>query len=231
MTGKLRVGLVGDYNPQVIAHQAIPGALQLAGDAIGRQVEGVWMHTASITDVPGQFGDFDGIWCVPACPYANMQGALEAIRFARESGRPFLGTCGGFQHAVIEYARNACNLPEADHAEINPASSLLVVSPLACSLVEKTGEILLAEDGLVREAYGTDRITEGYHCNFGLNAQYSSLLFSHGLRSTAHDASGDVRVIELSTHPFFVATLFQPERRALRGETPPLVKAFVAALV
>lgn len=234
MAGLLRVALIGDYNPQAIAHRAIPEALRLAGEATRRQVEGVWMHTESITNPgtnPGaQFADFDGIWCVPASPYANMEGALGAIRFARESQRPFLGTCGGFQHAVIEYARNVCGLSEADHAETNPASPFRLISPLSCSLVEKTAEIFLAEQGLVRNAYGVDRITEGYHCSYGLNPEYTSLLFRNGLRATAHDASGEVRAMELSTHPFFVATLFQPERRALGGETPPLVGAFVAAL-
>ena len=95
--------------------------------------------------------------------------------------------------------------------------------------MEKAGEIFLAEEGLIRRAYGIDRITEGYHCNYGLNPECTSRLFSSGLTATAHDASGDIRAVELSTHPFFVATLFQPERRALRGEAPPLVAAFVAA--
>ena len=226
MIRKLRIALVGDYNAQAIAHQAIPEALRLSGET-----EGVWTHTASITNAKSQFADFDGIWCVPASPYENTEGALEAIRFARESGLPFLGTCGGFQHAIIEYARNVCGLTEADHAELNSSSSFQVISPLACSLVEKTGEIFLAEGGLVRKAYGSAQITEGYHCSYGLNPEYASLLFRHGLQATAHDAAGEVRAMELSTHPFFVATLFQPERRALRGEIPPLVAAFVGALV
>jgi CTP synthase (UTP-ammonia lyase) len=230
MAGKLRVALIGDYNSQVIAHQAIPEALRLSGESLGRPVEGVWIYTSSITNPRMQFADFDGIWCVPASPYANAEGALGAIRFARESGRPFLGTCGGFQHAVIEYARNVCGLAEADHAETSPSSSFQLISPLSCSLVEKTGEIILKEGGLVRKAYSAPRITEGYHCSYGLNPQYASLLCSNGLHATAHDPSGEVRAMELSTHPFFVATLFQPERRALRGETPPLVAAFVAAM-
>jgi CTP synthase (UTP-ammonia lyase) len=227
--GSLRVALIGDYNIQAIAHQAIPEALRLSGEKLGRQVEGIWMHTSTLTNPLNQLASFDGIWCVPASPYANTEGALAAIRFARESQRPFLGTCGGFQHAVIEYARNVCGLAEAEHAETNPTSSFQLIAPLSCSLVEKTGDILLAEEGLVRKAYGEPRITEGYHCSYGLNSIYSSLLFKNGLRATAHDLSDDVRAIELTTHPFFVATLFQPERRALQGRVPPLVAAFVAA--
>jgi CTP synthase (UTP-ammonia lyase) len=228
MADKFRVALVGDFNPSVIAHQAIAEALRLSADA-KHSIEGVWVHTQSISNVEIQLRDYDGIWCVPASPYASMEGALEAIRFARESGRPFLGTCGGFQHALLEYARNVCNLPTADHAEANPGASILLISPLACPLVERSEEIVL-QDGIVRKAYGTSRITEGYHCSYGFNRQYEDILFRNGLHATAHDLGGEIRAVEISTHPFFVATLFQHERRALRGEVPPIVKAFVASL-
>ena len=230
MTGKLRVALIGDYNPAVIAHQAIPAALRLAGLQTGSNVEGVWLHTASIADPVEQLRDFAGIWCVPASPYANADGAMEAIRYAREQGRPFLGTCAGFQHALLEYACNVCGLREAAHAEDNPEAACRVISPLSCSLVEKSGDILLKDGTRLRQAYGKPRITEAYHCNYGLNPEYESMLFSEGLRPTAHDPAGEVRGVELSGHLFFVATLFQPERAALRGEVPPLVASFVAAL-
>ena len=230
MAGERRVALVGDYNPAVIAHQAIPEALRLAGLQSGNNVEGVWLHTASIADPAAQLRDFAGIWCVPASPYANADGAVEAIRCAREQGRPFLGTCAGFQHTLLEYARNVCGLGEAAHAEDNPEAACRVISPLSCSMVERSGDILLKEGTRIYQAYGKPRITEGYHCNYGLNREYELLLFGGSLRPTAHDLSGEVRAVELSGHPFFVATLFQPERAALRGEVPPLVASFVAAL-
>jgi CTP synthase (UTP-ammonia lyase) len=230
MTGKRRVALIGDYNPAVIAHQAIPEALRLAGLQTGDDVEGVWLYTASIVDPAAQLRDFAGIWCVPASPYASPDGAVEAIRYAREQGRTFLGTCAGFQHALLEYARNVCGLREAAHAEDNPEADCRVISPLSCSLVEKSGEILLMEGTQLYQAYGKARITEGYHCNYGLNREYELLLFGGSLRPTAHDLSGEVRAVELAGHPFFVATLFQPERAALRGEVPPVVASFVAAL-
>jgi CTP synthase (UTP-ammonia lyase) len=221
-----RVALIGDFNAAVIAHQAIPKALRLASAA----VEPVWIHTSSIADPAVSLSGFDGIWCVPASPYASAAGALAAIRYAREQRRPFLGTCGGFQHAVLEYARNVCRLTAAAHAELDPDAQQPVIAPLACPLVEKTEEILLADDGLLRRAYGQPRITEGYHCSYGLNREYASLLLGSGLRATAHDCTGEVRALELASHPFFVATLFQPERRALRGEPSPPVVAFVEAM-
>jgi CTP synthase (UTP-ammonia lyase) len=230
MSRGLRVALVGDFNPSVVAHQAIPMALELAGAQHGVEVEPVWVHTSSIYGADARLAGFDGVWCVPASPYANTAGALAAIRYARESGRPFLGTCGGFQHALIEYARNVCGMAQAEHAETNPDAALPLISPLGCSLVERSEEILLAEGGLFRRAYGLPRITEGYHCTYGLNREYEPRLFCNGLHATAHGVNGEVRGVELAGHPFYVGALFQPERRALRGEVPPLVAAFVAAM-
>jgi CTP synthase (UTP-ammonia lyase) len=89
--------------------------------------------------------------------------------------------------------------------------------------------MFLDDGGTMRKAYGEPRITEGFHCNFGLNPDYSAAVLRKDLRATAHDAEGEVRAVELAGHPFYVATLFQPERRALRGDVPPLVAAFVAA--
>jgi CTP synthase (UTP-ammonia lyase) len=154
MIGKRRVALVGDYDPSVIAHQAIPEALRLAGIQSGDNVEGIWLHTASIADPASQLRDFAGIWCVPASPYANAEGAVGAIRYAREQGRPFLGTCAGFQHALLEYIRNVCGLREAAHAEDNPEAGCRVISPLSCSLVEKSGDILLQDGTRLYQAYG-----------------------------------------------------------------------------
>jgi CTP synthase (UTP-ammonia lyase) len=225
---QFRVALIGDYDKSVIAHQAIPEALRLAARD-EQSIECVWIHTASVRDAAADLAGFDGIWCVPASPYASMEGALDAIRYARESRRPFLGTCGGFQHAVIEYARNVCGLRNAGHSETHPAAPVLVVSLLSCPLVEQSEEIVLQDGGKLKSAYGAERITEGYHCSYGLNREYETLLFRNGLRPTAHSLLGEVRAVELSSHPFFVATLFQHERRALRGEIPPLVSAFVAS--
>ncbi len=123
----LRVALVGDFNPSVVAHQAIPKALELAGAQHGVEVEPVWVHTSSISGAEARLAGFDGFWRVPASPYAHTMGALAAIRYARERGRPFLGTCGGFQHALIEYARNVCCMPEAEHAETDPFRRRLAV--------------------------------------------------------------------------------------------------------
>ena len=225
-----RVGLVGDFNPNVRAHVAIPKALELAADVTGYKSNVTWVETSALgVNVEEQLRPFDALWCVPASPYANMEGALSAIRFARERRRPFLGTCGGFQHALVEYARDVLGLAGADHAESNPTAEVALITPLSCSLVGARGTIRLEEGSRARTLYGKDEVVEQYHCNFGFNPRYRSLIESGGLKVTGADTEGGVRVVELTSHPFFVATLFQPELSALGGEAHPLVCAFVCA--
>lgn len=228
-----RIALIGDYNPEVIAHRAIPRALTLAATSLGEtQADPEWLGTATLLPDPDErLRRFDGIWCVPASPYASMEGALAAIEFARRNHVPFLGTCGGFQHALIEFARNALRRPEADHAETSPAATMPLIAPLACSLVEQSGKILLQRGSRVQVIYRAEQVLENYHCRFGLNRAYESWLQDGGdhLHFTGRDPEGEVRVFELANHPFFVGTLFQPERSALSETTHPLISAFLQA--
>jgi CTP synthase (UTP-ammonia lyase) len=223
------VALVGDYSSVVLAHRAIPQALELASVAIGREISWRWFHTSDIHDAVRDLASCAALWVVPASPYANMRNALEAIRWARETGRPFLGTCGGFQHALIEFARNVAGLAAADHAESSEHAGTLVVTPLSCSLVEKTGAIHFASGSRLCNAYGSDEATESYHCRYGLNVEYRTRLEKAGLCFSGFDDAGEVRAFELPPHPFFIGTLFQPERSALRGEVHPLIREFVLA--
>ncbi len=221
----LHLALIGDYNPDVIAHQAIPVALQLAAEALGLKVDLQWVATDSVTPLEG----FDGFWCVPASPYRDTEGAVQAIRFAREQQRPFLGTCGGFQHAVLEYARNVLGWADAEHGELAPQSKRAVIAPLSCALVEATDRVRLVPYTRIAEAYARLDVQEGYRCRYGINPQFLDALLEGDLIAGGHDSAGDLRAVELLGHPFFVATLFQPERAALEGITPPLVIALLKA--
>lgn len=174
---------------------------------------------------------FSGIWCVPASPYRNTDGALWGIQFARTCGVPFLGTCGGYQHALLEYARNVLGLKEADHAEINAQASLPLLSRMQCALVEKSQKVRVISSGRFREIYGADSGLEGYHCSYGLNPAFERLFKGSELDVVARSEDGEARAVMLRGHPFFVGTHFQPERAALMGSLHPLVQAFFKACV
>lgn len=226
----LRIALVGDRDDTTIAHRAVPLALELASRAAGLRLDIEWVPTDSIRDTDPQLTGFDGVWCVPVSPYRSTEGALAAIRFARERGVPFLGTCAGFQHAIVECARSLWGVADAGHAELTPESTALVITPLVCALVEQGGTVTFDPASRLAAAYGATRSEEEYHCSYGLAASARSYLENGPLRATAWDLGGDVRGVELDGHPFFVATLFQPERAALRSEVPQVVAAFVRAV-
>jgi CTP synthase (UTP-ammonia lyase) len=224
----LHIALVGDYDPQITAHRAIPIALELASKQTGHHIGFQWLGTDLITD-SAVLNGFDGVWCVPGSPYRNENGALQAIRFAREQRRPFLGTCGGFQHAVLEYARNVMGWADAAHGETAPEAERALLTPLSCALIETIDCLELDADSLIAKAYGRLKVFEGYRCSFGVNPQFERDLLSDRLHAVARDSAGDLRAVELADHPFFVATLFQPERAALEGRVPSLVSAFIEA--
>ena len=225
----LAIALVGDHDPGVVAHRAIPLALARAAAATGHAVEGRWIHTAALAVDPSQVTACDGLWCVPATPYADGEAVVAAIRRARESAHPFLGTCGGYQHALLEYARDVLGLTEARHAEEHPDAPLALIGRLACDLVEVTGRVRLIEGSRLAALCGTHDLEEGYHCRFGLDPSHRPRFDGGPLRIVGEDESGEPRAFELDGHPFFFGTAFQPERSALAGRDHPLIVAFVRA--
>ena len=222
------IALVGNYSKQVVAHKAIPIAITLANKILGTNLNWLWVETETIQENNiHEFNEFSAIWAVPGSPYKSMEGAICAIQFARENNKPFLGTCGGFQHALIEYARNVCGIQNATHAETNPENSTLVITPLTCSLVGETGHITFIPGSFLNTLFKDQSTTEEYHCQYGLNAEWKNRLQSAGLLFSGFDHNKEIRAFELPTHPFFIGTLFQPERAALKNIAHPLITAFV----
>ena len=154
-----------DFDPKVTAHVAIEKCFDLQSQSRSPQIESVWVATESIvTGDQRALEGFSGFWCVPASPYRNTSGALWAIQFAREGNIPFLGTCGGFQHAILEYAHNMLGLMNAEHAEINPNAELPLLARVECSLVEVSQKIVVTKPGPFHDAYGADSGMEGFRC-------------------------------------------------------------------
>jgi CTP synthase (UTP-ammonia lyase) len=233
VTTTLQVGLVGDYSPAVTAHRAIPRALRIGSAVLGCDVEETWLATPSLAQGGAiDLSRFHGLWCVPASPYERFDGAIRAIRYAREHDVPFLGTCGGFQHAVIEFARNVLG-HDADHAEMNPSTAVPLFAPLSCSMVEVDARIHFSSGSQMADIYGCSSVVERYHCNFGMNPAYASW-FERGPQQTMTvcgvDDEGCPRAVELAGHPFYMGTAYQPERSALAGRPHPLIVAFLGAL-
>jgi CTP synthase (UTP-ammonia lyase) len=225
---KRQVAILGEYTPSFAPHAATNAAFAHSCRAGRLEVSAEWVSTAAIDET--LFDRFHGIWVAPGSPYRDMDKTLWAIRMARENGVPCLGTCGGFQHIVLEYARNVLGFADAQHAEYNPYASRLFISRLACSLVGREMELRLQPDSHVARTYGATRARERYYCNFGVAAEAVDLLKRGPLRIVGSDSEGEVRVIELPGHPYYIGTLFVPQARSTPEKPHPLVTAFLDAV-
>ena len=230
-TPPIKIGLVGDFDPAFQPHLATLAALEHAADALGCEIATEWLPTLKLAESSvKELERYAGLWIAPGSPYKSLAGALAAIRYARESNVPLIATCGGFQHVVIEYARNVLGISDAEHAEYNPYASRLFISPLSCLLAGKTLNISVTPGTRAHAAYGTSDVSESYYCNFGLNPKYQAELESGGLRVTGTDETGECRILELPGHPFFVATLFLPQLRSSIERPHAIVTAFLGPI-
>src|ERR1700733_6675737 len=136
MRSTVKVAVVGDRLARFAAQEDIEVALQHSGHALGVPVDVEWFATPKLeTHAAELLHCADAVWCAPGSPYLSMEGAPEGIRFARETARPFLGTCAGFQHGVIEFARNGLGVADAHHAEydVDAGAGPLFIDELLCS--------------------------------------------------------------------------------------------------
>ena len=222
-----RIALVGDRSANVRAHARIPAIIDALLAREGIALDPYWIATPDVSDC--DLSGFDAIWAVPGSPYESADGAIAAVRTAREQRIPFLGTCGGFQYALMEYARNVCGLTKVENAEVTPDASEYLIVPLECSLMGHEEAVMIAPGTLAARISGPGRRTERYHCSYGLNPEYLEALTGSGLRFSGFDDSGQVRVMELPGHPFFMGTLFQPELQGDGTQPHPIIRAFATA--
>lgn len=220
----VRIAVVGDRNPEYLTHRELDATLALMpADADAR-----WVPTDAAG--PAALARFDALWIVPGTPYRDDAAVYAAIEAARSGGVPILGTCGGFQYMMVELARNAAGVHEAAHAETDPAAAVHAVAPLACSLVGQERTVTTVPGTRVAELCGTAPFAGFHFCSYGLAPEMVARLEAVGLVVSATAPDAGVEAVELPSHPFYVATLFQPQVGSSRtGVLHPLVAALVAA--
>jgi len=230
MPREISIGVIGDFNPRSETHVATNLSLSHAANPLGVSVDMEWLSTLDLEGLAGNRLDrFDAFLCAPGSPYRSMRGALDGIRFAREGDRPLLGTCGGFQHMVIEYARNVMGIEDAEHAEEHPLAPNLFITPLACSLVGKVEEVWISPGSRAFEIYRSSQTRERFYCNYGLNPTRRAELERAGLHPSGFDNRGEVRILELPKAHFFLATLFVPQVSSSEGRPHPIIHALLEA--
>ena len=224
------IALIGERNLAHRAHRGIEASLALYRANADPNLGYRWIETEKVTveSIPAIFRDVTGIWCVPATPYQSTSGALLAIKHARTERKAFLGTCGGFQHALMEFAGGVLR-HEAANEELTRGGqeSPDFKAQLPAGRGHREGDCDAA--GAVPKILGASHSLEEFNCNFGVNPDLAGIFHGSGLEFVAHDEAGQARAFRLKSHPFFIGTLFQPERRALTGTLHPVVLSFLNA--
>ena len=248
--GVVTVGMVGKYVDLVDAYKSLNEALYHAGlqtdtrvkiayiDAEEIEAKGVGMlETLDAILVPGGFGD------------RGIQGKIDAVRFAREQGIPFLGICLGMHMALIEYARHVCNLEDAHSTEMqadtpHPIIALITEWQTADGGIEQRSEnsdlggtmrlgaqpCRLVSGTRTREIYGFDEISERHRHRYEVNSNYVAKLEEAGMKMSGWSLDGElVEIIELPSHPWFVACQFHPEFKSRPRGGHPLFTSYIKA--
>jgi CTP synthase (UTP-ammonia lyase) len=227
-----RIGVVGEFQPSFEPHTAIGTAVEhaVAADPSGPPIALEWVETSDAEHLSEErVAAYAGWWIAPGSPYRSMNGALRIIRYAREHNVPLLGTCGGYQHVVLEYARNVLGFADAAHAEYDPYASDLFITALSCSLAGRTMNVAVRAGTTAARLYRSSTTTEQYYCNFGLNLDHLPALTAAGLVVSGTDQDGEPRILELPNLRYFLATLFVPQTSSTPEAPHPLVIGLVHA--
>ena len=235
------IALVGKYVALQDAYKSILEAFVHAGAANACAVHVHYVNAEHVThdNVASLLGKMNGILVAPGFGERGLSGKIEAIRYARESGTPFFGICLGMQMAVVEFARNVLGYEDAASTEGNPHTAHPVIDLMEDQkkTTLKGGTMRLGaypcslkEGSLARRIYGKSDIAERHRHRYELNNDYLEALSAAGLRvSGVNPESGLAEVIELPSHPFFIATQFHPEYKSTPEHPQPVFVAFVKA--
>jgi CTP synthase len=239
----VKIGLVGKYIELKDSYKSIAESFNHAGAGNECKVELEWIHSAKINEnnVEEKLRDLDGILVAPGFGSRGIEGKIEAVRYARENGVPFLGICLGMQVAVIEFARNVIGWQDAhtteiereiDHAVIDLMEEQKSIKNLGGTMRLGSYACELKENSKVAEAYGTNNIEERHRHRYEFNSAFLNDFESNGMIPTGtNPKTGLVEVVEIPEHPWFVGAQFHPEYKSTVEKPHPLFIGFVGAVL
>lgn len=240
---EVRIGLVGKYNELQDAYKSIYEAFIHAGAINECKVIVEPVHSESLEggekEVNAKLSEMDGVLVAPGFGERGVEGKLEAIRYVRENEIPFFGICLGMQCAVVEYAKNVLNLPEAASLEVDPTTKNPVIDLMKeqKGLTQKGGTMRLGaydctikSGSLAHAAYGKTKISERHRHRYEFNDKYREQFEASDLQPTGHNPETNlVEIVEMANHPWFVGVQFHPELKSTVENPHPLFVAFVKA--
>lgn len=237
---EVTIGVLGKYVKMKDTYKSINEALVHAGAANEARVNTVWLEAEEVESQPESYLDsVHGILVPGGFGMRGTEGKIEAIQYARERGIPFLGICLGMQCAVIEFARNVADLRDANSSEFDPDTPHPVIDlmPEQKKMKAKGGTMRLgayacgvAQGSLSHRAYGENEVYERHRHRYEFNNKYRDLFTRMGLVIAGTFKEKDlVEIIEISDHPWFVATQFHPEFKSRPSSPHPLFRNFIKA--
>lgn len=236
-----RVAVVGKYVDLKDAYMSIGEAICHGGLAHEANVDVSWIDAEDLEHGEAEdfFSGMQGILVPGGFGNRGIAGKIKAAAYARENHIPFLGICLGMQCAVIEFARSVCGLAEANSTEFDPytADPVIDILPGQENLGDVGGTMRrgkypckLEPDSRVRAAYGNEIVEERHRHRYEFNNKYREVLTGKGMRITGTSPDGSlVEVVELISHPWFVACQFHPEFKSRLNRPHPLFRDFIGA--
>jgi CTP synthase len=241
---RVRVAVVGKYTEFVDSYKSVQEALIHGGIDHDVGVDIAWVGSDGFTDAAAArrlLRGYDGLLVPGGFGVRGVDGMVEAIRAARETGLPFFGVCLGMQVAIVEFARNVLGLTDSNSSEFAPECSNAVIS-----LMEEQQHVTdmggtmrlgsyvcrLARGSRAADAYGVSEVKERHRHRYEVANKYRDQLYEHGMRFAGLSPDGSlVEMIELPDHPWFVGCQFHPELRSRPTRPHPLFKGFIGAAV
>ena len=239
----VRIGLVGKYVNLPDAYLSVAEALRHGGYDCGARVDIDWIASDDAEGLlaEGRLHELDGIVVPGGFGFRGIEGKIAAVGYARENDIPFLGLCLGMQCAVVEFARNVCDLAGANSSEFDPHTPHPVIDLMdeQRDVIDMGGTMRLGiypariePCSIVSAAYGEEVIYERHRHRYEVSNKHRPRLEEMGLVCSGTSPDGRlVEFVELPTdkHPFFVATQAHPEFKSRPDRPHPLFAAFVKA--
>jgi CTP synthase len=240
-TDPVRIAIVGKYVNLRDAYLSVMEALNHGGIHHDAEVRIDWIASDDLggDGTAEALGSADGILIPGGFGIRGVEGKVDAVRFAREHGVPFLGICLGLQCAVIEFARNVCGLSDANSSEFAPGTSDPVidllpeqknVTDLGATMRLGAQACYLEPGTLAAHCYGQEVVEERHRHRWEVNPAYHDVLRRNGMMISGSSQKGRLaEIIELPDHPFFIGGQFHPELRSRPTRPHPMFREFVGA--
>ena len=239
---RVNIALLGKYVTLPDAYKSIIEALTHAATQQICKVNFKFITTEKIDtqNVEQQLNDLHGIIVAPGFGERGIEGKINAIQYTRTHALPFFGICLGMQCAVVEFARNVLNWPQANTTEISKNTPYPVIDlmPSQKKNIQKGGTMrlgtydctILNKETLAFKSYGTTHITERHRHRYEFNNKYLKDIENAGMKATGiNSETGLVEIVELKNHPWFIGTQFHPEFKSTVQKAHPLFVSFIKA--